>query len=139
MCTKKSIFSRAGFTLIEILVATMVLASAMIAIGQMFRIGTDLGTTERRKMIGLNLLQQKLESLKEKEWALIQPEPRQVVEGYPDYEITIDVASSGSDALIIHGVIYWHGNQASDQLYCMLVNHQFLIEPSHQGAINGSP
>ena len=67
MCTKKSIFSRAGFTLIEILVAAMVLASAMIAIGQMFRIGTDLGTTERRKMIGLNLLQQKLESLKKKE------------------------------------------------------------------------
>ena len=124
--------------MIEILVAAAVLASAMIAIGQMFRIGTDLGTTERRKMIGLNLLQQKLESMKEREWAAIQPGTRQPVEGYPDYEIAIDVTPSGSDALILHGIIYWRTTEVSDQLYCMLVNHEFTIEPSHKGAIDGN-
>lgn len=140
MLNKKLSISGRGFTLIEILVAVAVLGTAMITVAQMFRVGADIGGTEQKRMVALNLLQHKLELLKEKEWSTIHNQPRSTVDGYADYEIAVIVSNYSANVKIAQGTVYWtdqRGQAQSEVLNCMYANHLFRVEPSYEGAVAG--
>jgi prepilin-type N-terminal cleavage/methylation domain-containing protein len=142
MLIKKLFNSRRGFTLIEILVAVAVLGAAMITVAQMFRVGLDVGGTEEKRMVALNLLQHELEILKEKEWSSLQSKSRSTVDGYEDYEIAIMVSNYSASVKIAQGRIYWtdhRGYAQSEILNCMYADHLFRVEPSNEGVVASGP
>ena len=134
--------SRRGFTLVEIMVSVAVLGAAMLSVAQMFRVGADVGSTENKRMVALNLLQHELEMLKEQNWDTIQTRSRSTVTGREDYEIALIAGNYSANVKVVQGTIYWtdhRGHAQSEVLNSMYANHIFRVEPSYAGAVDSGP
>ncbi|MBI4265790.1 MAG: hypothetical protein HY657_15550 [Acidobacteria bacterium] len=84
----RSRFSRGegGFSLVEVLMATGILATALIALGQLFAVSTTANTSSRSTTFATILAEQKMEELRGLTWGFDS-------EGLPITDTTTDTAS----------------------------------------------
>ena len=87
--------SDAGFSLVEALVATGILATALVALAQLFAVATRTNVVARTSTMTAILAQQKMEQLRGLAWTALSPSPAGTlgrnVGGYVDY---LDVSGS---------------------------------------------
>jgi hypothetical protein len=89
---EKSRFSReAGFSLLEVMIASGILATALIALGQLFAVALMANTSSRSTTYASVLAEQKMEELRALTWGFD-------TSGLPVTDTTTDTASSEDDA-----------------------------------------
>ena len=87
---KSNSSSNAGFSLLEVLVATALLASALVSLAQLFAMSTKSNIGSRNTTYAAVLAQQKLEELRSLAWGFDQV-------GLPISDITTDTTKTPED------------------------------------------
>jgi prepilin-type N-terminal cleavage/methylation domain-containing protein len=87
---KSNSSSNAGFSLLEVLVATALLASALVSLAQLFAMATKSNIGSRNTTYAAVLAQQKLEELRSLAWGFDQS-------GLPISDITTDTTQTPED------------------------------------------
>ncbi len=72
MAESRSSNSSSGFSLIEVLIATALLATSLVAVAQLFAIATKANSSARTSTFATVLAQQKMEQLRELAWGFDQ-------------------------------------------------------------------
>lgn len=72
MAESNSSRSASGFSLIEVLIATAILATSLVAVAQLFAVATKANTSSRTSTFATVLAQQKMEQLRELTWGVDQ-------------------------------------------------------------------
>jgi prepilin-type N-terminal cleavage/methylation domain-containing protein len=89
---KSNLSSNAGFSLLEVLVATALLASALVSLAQLFAMATKSNIGSRNTTYAAVLAQQKLEELRSLAWGFDQV-------GLPISDITTDTTKTPEDPI----------------------------------------
>lgn len=75
-----------GFTLLEVLLATLLVVGGFIFLLQAMAVGLFAGGDNEGQLIALNLSQEKLEELRNKSYASVINETEAAVTGFPSFE-----------------------------------------------------
>jgi prepilin-type N-terminal cleavage/methylation domain-containing protein len=98
-----------GFTLIEIILALVVLLVIFIPFLKMFSSGYSAQVKAKRITIATSLAREKMEILKSNIYQIPQPEEKQPVEGFIEYqrEVLVFPVSGEEDLWLVEVKVYW--------------------------------
>ncbi|MBI2166726.1 MAG: prepilin-type N-terminal cleavage/methylation domain-containing protein [Candidatus Omnitrophica bacterium] len=99
-------FLEKGFTLLEILITTLVLALGVFALSQAFNAGVLSSTDAENADLALNIAQAKMEELRNTNFTSLASSGPTADPGFPNFNTTVTV--SGSDPKTITVAVAWN-------------------------------
>ena len=96
-----------GFTLLEILLAVVLLTFGIVAVVSVMSKGLYIDTYVNNKVIALNLAQDKVEEIKAMDFADIADEALATVSGFTGYTREVDMTALQTDLKKVVVNVYW--------------------------------
>jgi len=114
-----------GFTLLEVLIATLLLTGGVLSIVGAFSSGMVTSGDVERVALALNLAQEKLEDIKNKTYANVANEAQSAVSGFPVFQrqVAVTVLQTGLKQVAV--TVSWDtkGGQADVALMTLVTNY----------------
>ncbi len=113
-----------GFTLLEVLIATIILTVGMIAILWAFNTGLFATTDVENVDLALNIAQAKMEQIKNTPFASLADSGPTADSNFPNFNLTVNVAE-GQNPMQIDVTVAWQvkGGQTSITLTTLVANY----------------
>ncbi|MBI3315608.1 MAG: prepilin-type N-terminal cleavage/methylation domain-containing protein [Candidatus Omnitrophica bacterium] len=111
----------AGFTLLEVLLAIVLLTTAILSLFEAFSGGLFLGSRNESDLVALNLAREKMESIRNTAYAGVVDETKAVVTGFPAYEREVVVTTPQTDLKQVAVNVTWEDK--STELSTSLVTY----------------
>ena len=107
--------ARRGFTLLEILITLLLFSVGVIAVSGLFSSAISAGSDAESTAIAMNLVQERLEELRNKDYLSIANESKAAVSGYPLFRRQVAVTEPLADLKRVRVDVYWTapGGEAS--------------------------
>ena len=99
-------FKRGGFTLLEILIALIILVGGVIAISRAFSTGLFATTDIENVDLALNIAQAKTEEIKNTPFANLSDSGPNPDPNFPNFSVSVDVAE-GQDPMQVNVTVAW--------------------------------
>ncbi len=98
---------RRAFTLLEVLLAAIVLTVGSVVLLQVISIGLFSGGINETELVALNLAQEKIESIRNTAYANIANEAKAVVSGFPAFQREVVVTTPQADLKQVTVNVYY--------------------------------
>ena len=102
------ILRRKAFTLLEILIAIVILTTGVIAVIWAFNAGMFAATDVENVDLALNLAQEKMETIKDTAYAGIANEAKAAVSGFPKFQRQVAVTAPLANMKQVVVTVYWN-------------------------------
>ncbi len=119
------IFKPRGFTILEVLIAALLVGVGMFAIMEAFNRGYfGIGTVEDYNL-ALSLTEERLEQVKDASFASVSSSARAAVSGFSDFDQQVVVTSPHADLKQVAVTTYWQvpGGEKNTSLTTYVVNN----------------
>lgn len=116
--------SKNGFTLLEVLLAVVLMVTGSAFLLQAIGTGLSSGGVNESELIAFNLAAERMESLENTVYASIASEAKAVVTGFPYFQRQVDVTTPVTNLKQITITTYWtvKGAEISTTLVTYLSN-----------------
>jgi prepilin-type N-terminal cleavage/methylation domain-containing protein len=98
---------RKGFSLLEVLITLLLFSAGVVAISGLFSSAMSVGSDAESTAIASNLVQERLEELRNKDYLSVMTEAKAVVPGYPLYQRQVTATESPTDLKRVKVSVYW--------------------------------
>lgn len=115
------ISSSRGFTLLEVLLATLVITLGFFALLQVFSLGLFASRDNESVLVATQLAQEKMDEIRNKSYASIANEAKAAVTGFSDFQREVVVTTPQTDLKQVSVNVYW--NTKSVELNTGLVTY----------------
>jgi prepilin-type N-terminal cleavage/methylation domain-containing protein len=112
---------RKGFTLLEVLLAVVLLVGGFMALSQAVVTGLFVSGENEQELMASNLAQERMEDIRNTAYASIAAETRAPVAGFTSYEREVTVTTPLANLKQVNVTVYWHSK--SDELSFSLVTY----------------
>ena len=102
-----------GFTLLEVLLALLLITLGTLALSQAFSVGLFTSAEDESILTSTNLAQEKMEEIRNKTYSSISNEARAAVSGFSNYEREVVVTTPVTNLKQVSVNVYWF-NKASE-------------------------
>ncbi|MFH0763589.1 MAG: prepilin-type N-terminal cleavage/methylation domain-containing protein [Candidatus Omnitrophota bacterium] len=100
---------RKGFTLLEVLLAIMLFSAGVVTLLQVVNTALFAGGLNENEIIAANLLQEKIEELRNEDFAGINSEdPPVAVDGFPGFTRGVTATTPRTGLREVSVTVYWH-------------------------------
>ena len=99
--------SRGGFTLLEVLIATLLFAVGVVSVSWVLSAAFVSGSDVENTMIASNLTQGRLEELRNIDYELVNDEARAAVSGFAGFQRMVAVDEPLTDLKMVTVTVYW--------------------------------
>jgi type II secretion system protein I len=99
--------ARRGFTLLEILITLMLFSVGVIAVIGLFSNAMSAGSDAENTAMAMNLVQERLEEYRNKDYLSVVNEAKAAVSAYPLFQRQVTVTESPTDLKRIRVDVYW--------------------------------
>ena len=96
-----------GFTLLEIMLAILLLGTGLAVLLQVVSAGLFAGGVNENEIIAANLAQEKIEELRNASYAGIADEIKAVVTGFPAFQRSVSVTTPQAGLKQVSVTVYW--------------------------------
>lgn len=103
----------AGFTLLEVLLALLLITVGTLALAQAFSLGLFSSAENESLLVSSQLAQEKMEEIRNKTYSGISNESRAAVSGFSGYEREVVVTTPVTNLKQVNVNVYWF-NKASE-------------------------
>lgn len=114
-------FSRKGFSILEVLLAILLLGTGFAILLQILNMGLFATSVDENEIIALNLLQEKVEALRNTAYSSISDESKAAVTGFPAFSRQVAVTIPQSGLKQISVTVYWYAK--SDEMNKSVVTY----------------
>ena len=122
---------RAGFTLLEVMIAVLVLGTALVALTRMLALGRLSMDTDTKRVVALSLLRREAALMQERGYATLATEAEALVEDASGYSRSITVTSAGVGLKLVTVRVSWQsptGHAASESLQLIVADTVLPME-----------
>lgn len=98
---------KAGFSLLEVLLAILLLGTGLVALLQVVNTGLFVGGQNENTIIAANLVQEKIEESRNASFSSVVSEAKAVVSGFPAFNRQVDVTTLQSGLKQVSVTVYW--------------------------------
>jgi prepilin-type N-terminal cleavage/methylation domain-containing protein len=98
---------RAGFTLLEVMMAVLVLGTALVALVKMLTLGRLSAEADAMRAVAHNILRREAELVQAQGYASVTDQAAAVIAGEPDYTRSVAVASAGDGLKRVTLTVSW--------------------------------
>ncbi len=102
-----------GFTLLEVLLALLLITGGTLALAQAFSLGLFSSAENESLLVSAQLAQEKMEEIRNKTYSSISNEARAAVSGFSGYEREVVVTTPVTNLKQVNVNVYWF-NKASE-------------------------
>ncbi len=102
-----------GFTLLEVLLALLLVTVGSLALSQAFSLGLFASADDESLLVSTQLAQEKMEEIRNKSYASIANETRAAVSGFSGFEREVVVSTPLTSLKQVSVNVYWF-NKASE-------------------------
>lgn len=115
---------RAGFTLLETLLATVIFVSGFLALSGCIQAALSAGGNNESLLVGVNLAREKMETIHNTSYASVANEAKAAVSGFSSFEREVTVAVPQTDLKRVTVTVYWtnKSNELSTSLVTYVAN-----------------
>lgn len=113
--------SRKGFTLLEVLLAVVLMAGGFIALSQAVVTGLFVSGGSEQELVAANLAQERMEDIRNTAYASVTNEARAPVAGFTTYEREVVVTTPLASMKQVNVTVYWQSK--SEELSFSLVTY----------------
>jgi prepilin-type N-terminal cleavage/methylation domain-containing protein len=99
--------SRRGFTLLEILITLLLFSTGVVAVAGLFGTAMTAGSDAESTALASNLVQERLEEFRNKDYLSVVNEAKAVVTAFPLYQRQVTVTESPTDLKRVRVNVYW--------------------------------
>lgn len=117
----KPSFAAAGFTLLEVLLALVLLTTAILSLSEAFSGGLFLGSQNENDLVALSLAREKMETIRNTAYSSVADETKAVVTGFPAYQREVVVTTPQTDLKQVAVNVTW--DDRSTELSTSLVTY----------------
>lgn len=110
-----------GFTLLEVLMAVLLLTTGFMALSGAFSMGLFASGNSESLLLATHLDQEKMEEIRNKSYASVASETRAAVSGFPSFEREVAVSTPLTNLKQVSVNVYW--NNKGDELSTSLVTY----------------
>lgn len=103
----KRSLSLTGFTLVEVVCATVIVGMGLVAVAMMFQLGARSDITHQQNVVALNLLQKKMDSIIVKDYDNITSEAMAPDTDFPAYNLTVEVTNTSTTLKKVITTVSW--------------------------------
>ena len=96
-----------GFTILEVLIATLLVGVGIFALMEAFNRGYFGRGEVEDYSLALSLVQEKMEDIQDSSFGTVSSSARAIISGFPDFERKVDVASVHADLKQVVVTTYW--------------------------------
>ncbi|MFA5117255.1 MAG: prepilin-type N-terminal cleavage/methylation domain-containing protein [Candidatus Omnitrophota bacterium] len=116
---------KSGFTLLEVLIATLLLSVGVLSIAGAFSSGIVTSGDLESVDLAQNLTQEKMEGIKEQFYAAVVNEDRSAVPGFSAFQRQVAVKLLHTSLKQVDVTVYWYtkGGQANVTLTTLVANY----------------
>jgi prepilin-type N-terminal cleavage/methylation domain-containing protein len=112
---------RKGFTLLEVLLAVLLMVGGFIALSQAVVTGLFVAGVNEQELVAANLAQERMEEIRNTAYTSIINEARAPVAGFTSYDREVVVTTPLSNLKQVNVTVYWHSK--SDESSFSLVTY----------------
>ena len=116
---------KSGFTLLEILLTIILLATGLVSLSAAVSLGMYVGGNNENLLVATNLAEEKTESLKNTAYASIANEVKAAVSGFSAFQREVTVSTPVTNLKQITVTVYW--NNKTSELSTSLVTYRSNI------------
>lgn len=102
-----------GFTLLEVLLAVLLITFSFAALSQAFSLGLFFSGDDESLLVANNLAQEKMEEIRNKIYSSIANEAKAAVTGFPVFQREVVVTTPQSSLKQVNVNVYWY-NKSSE-------------------------
>ena len=110
-----------GFTLLEVLLAVLLVAVGFVALSQAFSLGLFASGNNESLLVGTHLAQEKMEEIRNKSYANVTNETRTAVSGFSAFDREVVVSTPSANLKQVNVSVYWLNKD--DELNTSLVTY----------------
>jgi prepilin-type N-terminal cleavage/methylation domain-containing protein len=110
--TRRLWASRAGFTLLEVMMAVLVLGTALVALTRMLRLGSLSQEADAQRAVALSLLRQEAELARARGYDGVETIAAAPVTGAPAYTRSVTAAGHGGGLKLVTVTVTWESPTA---------------------------
>ena len=105
-----------GFSLLEVLLAILLLGTGLAVLLQVISTGLFAGSVNENEIIATSLVQEKIEELRNASFASIISEAKAAVSGFSSFSRKVDVTTPQTNLDQITVTVYWYAGQTETSL-----------------------
>ena len=105
-----------AFTLLEVLLAIVLLTLGLVSILYSLNVGLFAGGVNEQELVAVNLLREKVEEIRNTSYPSIAPEAKAAVAGLSGFSREVTVATSQTDLKQIQVKVYWFSKGSETNL-----------------------
>jgi prepilin-type N-terminal cleavage/methylation domain-containing protein len=113
--------NRKGFTLLEVLLAVVLMVGGFMALSQAVVTGLFISGENEQEIVAANLAQERMEDIRNRTYALVTYEARAPVAGFTSFEREVVFTTPLANLKQVSVNVYWHSK--SDELSFSLVTY----------------
>ncbi|MDP3791432.1 MAG: prepilin-type N-terminal cleavage/methylation domain-containing protein [Candidatus Omnitrophota bacterium] len=103
---------KGGFSLLEVLLAILLLGTGLVALLQVVNAGLFVGGQNEDMIIAANLVQEKIEESRNALFSSVVSEEKAVVSGFPAFNRQVDVTPPQTGLKQVSVTAYWSARNA---------------------------
>lgn len=110
-----------GFTLLEVLLAIVLISGGFVALLEALSTGLFAGTENENDLVAINLAQERIDEIRNRSYANIINEAKAVVSGFSAFQRQVVVTTPQTSLKQVNVTVYWYSK--SSELNTSLVTY----------------